>query len=376
MPSRAPLLVLSLATILVAAPRERAAHACGAGAVTRAGSVGVDAQRIFLSVRGGKTEIVVQLIVPRSPSDYGALIPLPAQPTIDAPPVAAAELDALDRATQVEIPDPSDSGGRGCGCGSAADAAGPGGRGVLVETVEIGPVSAASLRADDSAAVNTWLADSGYVLPAGGRALVEAYAGPGRFFVAVKRSGAITDTADSLGLHLSLDGDHRGLPLRFTRLGAASRIAFTVFVVAAQAAGPSAPYTTFGVDALDPADAFASYADAVADAVAARGALGARLATLVEAGHILTRYSTVLDAAAISDDADFHGAAPANVARGASSLVVAQHVAGASGLFVLIAAVALARRRTQRGSLGVGGINCASAAGDRGSHRAAPRPIG
>jgi hypothetical protein len=354
MPWRPSLLVAPMALALAAGPLAREAHACGAGAVTRSGSVGVDAQRIFLSVRGGKTELVVQVVVPHSPSDYGALIPLPAQPAIDPQPVAAAELDALDRATQVRIVDPDGDGGGGCGCGADADS-GPGGRGgVLVETVAIGPVTAASLRADDAGALNAWLTDNGFVIPAGQRALVDAYAGPGRFFVALKRSAATPDAPDSLGVHFTLDGDQRGLPLRFTRLGAASRVAYTVFVAAAQAAGPSAPFTTFGIDQLDRAAAFASYPDAVAAAVAARGGrafvaeyrgalppLGARLAALAGSEQTLTRYSTVLESATIADDTDFYGAAPATVPTTASGSGPADRAPLGPGVAVLAAAVAL-----------------------------------
>lgn len=345
------LLAPALALALSRLPAARAAHACGAGAVTRAGSVGVDAQRIFLSVRGATTEIVVQLAVPTSPGEYGALIPLPTQPTIDPQPVASAELDALDRATQPQIVDPDDGGGGGCGCGADGDALGGGRGGVLVETVAIGPVTAASLRGDDAAAVNGWLADNGFLIPEAQRALVDAYAGAGRFFMAVKRNGATADVPDSLGIHLTLDGDQRGLPLRFTRIGAASRVAYTVFIAAPQAAGPSSPFSAIAVDALDREDAFASYADAVADAVAARGgrafvaeyrgvvpALGTRLATLVDAGQTLTRYSTVLASESLDTDADFYGAAPAQTGR----------LGGGPAVLGLAAVVVFFRRRPTR----------------------------
>lgn len=338
-----------------------AARACGAGAVSR-GVITVNAQRIFLSVKGGKTEIVVQLVVPRSPDEYGALIPLPAEPSLDSEPVAGAELDALDRATQVRIFEPSDGGG-GCGCGNAADKGGVGG-GVLVATVNIGPVTAATLRADSATAVGAWLDQNGFVIPAEQRPIVDLYTGAGRFFIAVKRNGAVADAPDSIGIHFTLDGDQRGLPLRFTRIGASAKLAFTVFVAAARAAGPSAPYGALLVTNLDRDLASADYGEAVAAAVAARGSmafvaeyrgevsptstlLGARLRTLVAEGQTLTRYSTILTSAAIAADADFAGDAPASVPTtiGARTAPAGKRPLGSA--FVL-AAVALAFIRGRR----------------------------
>jgi hypothetical protein len=306
----------------------RAAEACGAGIVSK-GTIAAAAQRIFLSVRGGKTEIVVQVVVPKSPTDYGALIPLGAQPTLDPEPVSSSELDTLDVATQVDIVEPS-TGGGGCGCGAALkDGGGPGG--VLIDVVAIGPVTAASLRGDDGAAVLQWLGDNGFTIPAAQRSLVDEYAGAGRYFVAVKRSSAVADAPDALGIHITVDGDQRALPLRFTRMGAGSQLAFTIFVAAAVAAGPSQPYATLLTSDLDRGKVFdLGYAAAVGAAVTARGSrafvaeyrgavspasgfLGARLRTLVADGQTLTRYSTLVASAAIDADADFYGAAPPQV---------------------------------------------------------------
>jgi len=339
---------LCLVVLLVMA--ERPASACGAGVVS-SGTVAADAQRIFLSVRGGKTEIVLQVVVPRSPGDYGALIPLPGQPTLDAQPVSSAELDALDRATQVMIVEPSDGGG--CGCGSKDAGATPRGGGALVEEVNIGPVVASTLRGDDAAAVNQWLSDNGFVVAADQRVLIDQYSAPGRFFVAVRRNGAVAEAPDSIGVHLTLDGDQRALPLRFTRMGAGPELAFTIFVVTAVAAGPAAPWTALRVDQLA-ADVVhdVSYPDAVAFAVSTHGnqafvaeyrgpvtgLLGTRLSTLVDPGHTLTRYSTLLSTASISSDVSFDGPAPAEVPRVIAGLPLA----------LLVAAFVWRRRRATR----------------------------
>jgi hypothetical protein len=57
-------------------------------------------QRIVMSVRaGGTTDMIVQVTVPRTTADYGVLIPVPSEPTLDNRPVSSADLDALDAIT-------------------------------------------------------------------------------------------------------------------------------------------------------------------------------------------------------------------------------------------------------------------------------------
>lgn len=75
----------------------RAARACGGGVVTtaEAGTIGANAQRIIISVHGGTTDVVTQIGVPAAGVDYGVLIPMAGQPTLDPNPVASADIDRL-----------------------------------------------------------------------------------------------------------------------------------------------------------------------------------------------------------------------------------------------------------------------------------------
>src|SRR5690348_4002690 len=83
---------------------EPAARACGGGLVTvTPGEVDQNAQRIFVSVRGDKTEIVTQVGVPQAGADYGVLLPVPNQPTLDPTPVSSTDFDALNRRTAPQI---------------------------------------------------------------------------------------------------------------------------------------------------------------------------------------------------------------------------------------------------------------------------------
>src|SRR5689334_164977 len=119
---------LGVAVAGVATPR--LADACGAGGVVStsiAGNVGSDAQRVILAVNGSDqggpatTDIVVQIGVPKTTERYGALIPVPSEPTLDPSPISSLAIDQLDEATAPKIVSQGeDSGSSGCGCFAGA----------------------------------------------------------------------------------------------------------------------------------------------------------------------------------------------------------------------------------------------------------------
>jgi hypothetical protein len=347
------------------------ARACGGGLVS-GGTVAVaSAQRIFLSLGKERTEVVTQVVVPESSADYGVLIPLPARPEIDPQPVSTAALDALDVATRPALLDPAREDG-GCDCpfhGSDKAGAPPPRGGLMVsDPVEIGPVTAVALTADTGDAVSGWLADSGFALPANGRALIDRYAGAGRWFVALRRSQQATGPQpSSVGVHFSVPGDARALPLRFAALGAAAEVAFTVFVVsAARASGPGIPFEGLTLDQLDRVLVTrVGYRAAVKKAIADRrgqalvyervtpidgSTLPPELRALVTFGDeptYLSRMTTVLDASALTQDVALDGPAPSYVP---GYIVLAAAPSSGTPLFTaaLLGTAALVRRRRRR----------------------------
>lgn len=311
----------------------RAARACGGGVVTRvqSGTIGANAQRIVISVHGGTTDVITQIGVPATTADYGVLIPVPSAPTLDPSPVASADIDVLDTKTAPTfIQQPNNEGGiplPSCGCGSS-DKGGVGqpfDAGVHVsQPVTIGPVTAVSLTADTGDAINAWLADNGFVVPTGDQSLVDAYAGTGRYFIAIRRSDtAATGGATSVGVHFTLAGDERGLPLRFARLGAATTVAFTVFVAADAVVAPSSPFAALTINDLSGNEVNTKgYASTLSTAVSQRGnhafvlegawtvsslsnAVGASLSSFVQPSQTLTRLSTIVPATALDTDVVF-----------------------------------------------------------------------
>jgi hypothetical protein len=237
----------------------RPAKACGGGVVTTTEldtSVGAT-QRVVMGVHDGVTDIVVQIGVPETTADYGALLPEPYEPTLDPNPVSASELDALDEQTapQVFETDAGDDGGIGCPCvmGSMeGDAKGTPRDVDVSQPTDIGPVTAVVITATDGAALRAWLGDNGFKIPAKHDALIDEYSGPARYFIALKRNqAAATGGPTSIGVHFTLPVAHAELPLRFARLGAASKVTFTVFIAAPETLVPAPPFETTTLAGLD-----------------------------------------------------------------------------------------------------------------------------
>jgi hypothetical protein len=321
-------LVIGACVWSLAAPR--IAAACGGGGVvmSRPGSVGANAQRVVLSVRGDGTTlttvVTTQIAVPATTNDYGALLPLPTEPHLYTDPISVEELDALDAATAPRILSESrdDDSGGGCGCGlgaAGADDGAVGARSVRAsEPVDIGPVTAVVLSGTTDA-VNTWLADNGFVLSATDQAIVSEYAG--YYFVAIRRNEKTAPGGPtSIGIHFAMDGDHRELPLRFARLGAAKSVAFTLFLITNDTVGPSSPFAALTIDDLEAPSLYAgTYRSAVESAVRAHGYRAFVLESRTErldAGtlsgwftgnqYYLTRLTTVLPVDQLTEDAHFY----------------------------------------------------------------------
>ena len=319
------------------------ADACGGGVVSSLGSqLSSDAQRIFISANGATTEVVTQIMVPNSPADYGVLIPVPAPPTLDPNPVSAADLDALDDATvpSIRIYHPTEEESDGCSCLPIAAGDDDGGSvqslpGIrLTEPVEIGPVTAVVLSGDTPEAVDAWLQEHGFAVSDADRPILAAYSGSEQSFIAIRRNEAVSNgPSGSMGIHFTLPGDQRGLPLRFARIGAASSVAFTVFVAAQGVVGPTPPFATLSLDDLEEDLVWRDeYGAAVDDAVAghsgrafvientqSRSSLeqppylqgvqfslrGSPFLQWISPGATLTRLSTRLAAGSLTEDVAF-----------------------------------------------------------------------
>jgi hypothetical protein len=330
---------LAISAISLASLAPRAADACGGGVAPQDVSVRIAAQRSLISVRdAGTTDVVVQLSVPETATPYGVLIPVAAQPSLDPEPISSDELDTLDAATAPEITvyEGEDTGG-GCGCGSAKAGDAAGGRpnqGVNVTSyVEIGPVTAVVLSGTSADAITTWLGDNGFVIPAEHQPVIDSYLTASPWFIAFKRNDSVTDgSATTVGVHYTLQGDHRAYALRMSRVGAAPELAITVFIAAEESSAPASPFSLIQKSELavhpgtdDPGVVAEAYRSAVLAAVSERSdkafvlegvfatdqvPTGPRLATLLDSGHQLTRLTTVVRSDRLDLDVAFTDTVP------------------------------------------------------------------
>jgi MYXO-CTERM domain-containing protein len=242
-------------------------RAAAFGGVTTATGDGVvaSAQRVVMSITShGMTEIILELTVPVTSTDYVALIPTPSEPILDPLPSssAVADVDDLDWETVPIINARSYAEGGdgtfGCACEPAKNSSGPSiSNNEISEGVSVWPPlslgSATAFSAPDVAALNQWLSANNFVLPAERKDLAERYVGPGRYFIALKLDDpSVIGTLTTIGWHYTLQGDVRELPLGFARLGAAPVVAFTVFLFASSPTIPTAPFATLTLDDLDP----------------------------------------------------------------------------------------------------------------------------
>lgn len=303
------------------------AWACGGGGIaTQQAGVVVDAQRVIISTRSsGVTDIVAQVTVPRTKADYGLLIPVPSEPTLDSEPIDAEDLESLDSLTAPSIIVEERTSGGGVGfCGSESGHIAAPTRGVVAgPVVEIGAVEAVSLTGHSADEVRTWLDENGFVLGKEGESVLEGYVRPGAYFIAIRRSEqAASDGPSSLGIHYTLAGSHRMLTLGFARLGAADTVAFTVFIGSSSVLAPSPPFSALTLNDLDGGlIRHVGYEAAVTEAVAERGykafvlesTTGATVLReaipsvmrLFDEGALITRATTIIAREQLEHDAHF-----------------------------------------------------------------------
>jgi hypothetical protein len=345
------------------------ASACGGGGVASASGIVMGSQRIIMSVRaGGTTDMIAQVTVPQTTADYGVLIPVPSEPTLDKTPVSSTELNALDSNTAPLIERADTSSGTGCGCGSAGSSRGPRGGVIVSDPVNIGPLVAVSLTGDNADAVSAWLMEHGFLLPSSDTETLARYASAGSYFIAIRRSeSAATGGASSVGVHYTLQGDHRKLSLGFTKIGAPSILAFTLFIAAPQAIGPSAPFAAMTLNDLDATLLQSNdYKGSVQAAVSSRdskafvlegttskssvASYAPGIAEFMDDGAVITRATTVVGRSQLSDDVVFATPFSGNIpnSRHASLWPLRAHHANIGSLAILFIAHALRRRGRPR----------------------------
>jgi hypothetical protein len=170
-----------LVGLQVAAPA--AACACGAAAPPiDGGDVSVDREIAMVRWDGATEEIVMQLALTSGTSNTGLVVPTPNPATVT---LADAQLfDDLEESIVPEVIVEYDWWGS---LGAGSDGGAPGsGAPVILSQVQLGPIEATTLAADDAEGLQVWLDDNGYALPEAVSAQLAPYVEDGWSFVALK----------------------------------------------------------------------------------------------------------------------------------------------------------------------------------------------
>jgi hypothetical protein len=233
--------------------------------------------------------------------------------------------------------------------------------------VNIGPVVAVSLTGDNADAVGAWLTEHGFQLPSSDAEILARYVSAGSYFIAIRRSESAASGAPSgVGIHYTLQGDHRKLSLGFTKIGAPATLAFTLFIAAPQPIGPSAPFAAITLNDLDATRLRNNdYEGSVQAAVSSNGSkafvlegaisknsvmnYAPGIAQFMDDGAIVTRATTVVDRAQLSDDVVFATPFTGNIPNSRQVSLSPRGTRYASiGSFGIVFVAGALRRRTRR----------------------------
>ena len=174
---------LAIAATLVLAPLAPAsACACGGAAPAPGSEVAVGEERAIVSWNEGVEQIDMLLDMQSTDSETGLVVPTPSPATVTLG--DRDDFEAIGRVTtptRVEEYDWWSTPGDGVGAaGGAPD---------VLATVQLGPIEAVTLAADDASGLQTWLDDNGFALAPAATALLEGYVDRGWYFVALRLTG-------------------------------------------------------------------------------------------------------------------------------------------------------------------------------------------
>jgi hypothetical protein len=154
--------------------------ACGCGglAVGDGSEVSVISERAIISHADGIEQIDLLLDLAADTGDTGLVLPTPTPATVTAG--DRSDFDAVEAATTPRaeyVDDWWGFGDVGDGAGSAPE---------VVSTVVLGPIEATTLKASNTAGLNSWLAKNDYKISANSKKLLDFYVKKKWSFVAVK----------------------------------------------------------------------------------------------------------------------------------------------------------------------------------------------
>ena len=213
----------------VMAPRR--AEACGGCFVATESTVVTD-HRMAFSISTKQTVLWDQIRYSGDPAEFSWVLPVHPGARVEAS--RDEWFAALEATTQPTIVGPSSRSTGGAGCGSSSDAAfaeSGDARGVEVVHQEVvGPYESVTLRGGSGGALEAWLTEHGYTIPASIQPTLDAYTQEGFDFIALRlRPGQGVRAMKPV--RIVTDGADASLPLRMVAAGVGANVGITLYVL-------------------------------------------------------------------------------------------------------------------------------------------------
>jgi hypothetical protein len=217
---------------------ERDAQACG-GCFHPPTQVASDItdERMLLSVSTKQTTLYDQIRYSGSPSSFAWVLPI--HGTVDVGLSADVLFGSIDTLTATQInPPPQNCPAPPSNCASfggknsaSAPSAGAADNGVTVTKQEnVGPYATVQLHATDSSALEKWLSDNGFQIPADVKPIIAQYVTEGFDFLAMKLLPNQGIQA-MRPVRVTAPGASLSLPLRMAAIGTGATVGITIWVV-------------------------------------------------------------------------------------------------------------------------------------------------
>jgi MYXO-CTERM domain-containing protein len=218
--------------------RPEPAHACGGCFAPQRTITSVDSHRMVIALSTTQTTLWDQIRYTGDPADFVWVLPVPSE-------MAAIELadqtffEELELQTSPIVIGPNFPQPTGCApsppSGGAQDAApGTADGGVTVfEEATVGPYETVIIGSDDALALQTWLVDHDYNVPASTIPVINHYVMTGSKFV-VLRLAPGEDVDAMQPIRVRFPGYMATFPLKMVTVGAAGTLDMTLWIVAEQ----------------------------------------------------------------------------------------------------------------------------------------------
>jgi hypothetical protein len=217
---------------------EREARACGGCFAPAENNTVVTDHRMILSISPQQTTLYDQIRYQGSPSSFAWVLPINGAATVGLS--ADVVFSALDQQTATQViapplncPAPPNDCARFAGANDTsadAGAASPGGGVTVTKQETVGPYETVQLKATDATALNTWLTDRGYAIPADVQTIIGQYVAEKYDFLAMKLVPGASIQA-MRPVRITTLGASPILPLRMVTAGTGATVGVSLWVI-------------------------------------------------------------------------------------------------------------------------------------------------